>query len=225
MGTHPCPLPPASPAANPALAKVPLFLSGESFAGHYLPAIAVTMQMSASFPLAGVAMGNPCVSSPAVQDSYFSFGAAHGLLTSAFLKNVSVAWCSSGWGALTAASGRREGSLLAASRRLTPSTLAPHPASPPLRPLQAAPAVRKCKQLSAVCMALGNADMCSSAAGFCSGNILEPMLVQPNMTGRNYYNIAVRLGAVWCRDCPCRDAPSGHGSACTRSHLLASQRF
>jgi carboxypeptidase C (cathepsin A) len=62
----PLPLPSAAPAYA-YLARNPLYLTGESFAGHYIPAIAAYMRLkSPSLKLAGVAMGNPCTSAPAM---------------------------------------------------------------------------------------------------------------------------------------------------------------
>jgi carboxypeptidase C (cathepsin A) len=52
-------------AAYSQLFKAKLYLTGESFAGHYLPAIGAIMKLEApSMPLAGVAMGNPCTNAP-----------------------------------------------------------------------------------------------------------------------------------------------------------------
>ena len=44
-----------------------LYLSGESFAGHYIPAMAAYIALNApELPLAGLAMGNPCVNAAAM---------------------------------------------------------------------------------------------------------------------------------------------------------------
>lgn len=127
-------------AANPALAKAPLFLSGESFAGHYLPALAISIQMNTAYPLAGVALGNPCVANAAVQDGYLSYGIANSLFSPAYART-------------------------------------------------ARDPVRRCKQLGAACAAFGG-DVCLTANGFCSSTVLETMLGQPGLVGKNYYNIA-----------------------------------
>ncbi len=60
---------PCSSAAHPELVSKPLFLTGESFAGHYLPAFAALIEYrnalgTLNFNLKGVALGNPCTNAP-----------------------------------------------------------------------------------------------------------------------------------------------------------------
>ena len=59
-----CRVLPAAPQYS-QLARARLYLTGESFAGHFLPAIGAIMKLEApSMPLAGLAMGNPCTNAP-----------------------------------------------------------------------------------------------------------------------------------------------------------------
>lgn len=68
--THTTTHTPDAPGAAPqyaALARSKLVLSGESYAGHYIPATAAYMRAYApSLPLYGVAMGNPWTHGPSM---------------------------------------------------------------------------------------------------------------------------------------------------------------
>lgn len=82
----------ANRAARPGWATLPtapLFLAGESYAGHYLPALAAVIRLQRpSWPLRGVAMGNPCTSARATTESYVPFAQRRGLLSAASAKSV-----------------------------------------------------------------------------------------------------------------------------------------
>ncbi|KAL4458966.1 hypothetical protein ABPG75_013831 [Micractinium tetrahymenae] len=79
-----------------ALAKSKLILSGESFAGHYIPAAAAYMRANAqSLPLSGIAMGNPLTHGPSMFESYPAYALAQGLISQTLYSRVqeSVASC------------------------------------------------------------------------------------------------------------------------------------
>ena len=77
--------------ANPQFAGRPFFVTGESYAGHYVPAVAARVdehnrnkaRVTAPIPLAGFAIGNG-LTDPAVQyGAYADYAASKGLINSA----------------------------------------------------------------------------------------------------------------------------------------------
>jgi hypothetical protein len=71
------------------LSQNPLYLTGESFAGHYLPSIGAYMKFSAPhMKLSGIALGNPCTNAPADYSSYPNWAYSKGLLDAATYKTA-----------------------------------------------------------------------------------------------------------------------------------------
>lgn len=78
------------------LARNPFYLSGESFAGHYLPSIGAYMKHAApAMRLSGVALGNPCTNAAAMYQSYPDWALAYRMIDNATHKAVvaSLASC------------------------------------------------------------------------------------------------------------------------------------
>ena len=83
---------PSLAAAAPTyshLARNPFYLSGESFAGHYLPSIGAYMKHAApAMRLSGVALGNPCTNAAAMYQSYPDWALAYRMIDNATHKAV-----------------------------------------------------------------------------------------------------------------------------------------
>lgn len=68
---------------HPELKGSKLFITGESYAGHYEPALAYKLlSFDTGFELAGVAMGNPLVAPKAQYAAYSTFAYEKGLISS-----------------------------------------------------------------------------------------------------------------------------------------------
>jgi hypothetical protein len=79
--------------------KGPLFLTGESFAGVYIPMLAAELIARNSFAfqrLAGFAIGNPSFRCALPPDTYFQTLYYHGLVSFASWQNWTVTWNCSG---------------------------------------------------------------------------------------------------------------------------------